>query len=446
MTERILIVSDTHMAAPDPTNSFRAGEQLADFVEREVGQAITLVFAGDVLDLLEHRDRPRHLDLVGAPSMVRGVVDEITGAAWGRRLFAALGNLARQGGRIVVIPGNHDPELLHPDATTAFRAAAGLDVDDERLSFHRTAQPWTDRVGQWEVVVGHGNRVDPFNDIEPQVVLEALRNGEERVELPPGSLLVLETLNVFKRAVNPDGTRRFPFVDHLQPSTLGVPLLLIYLDPKLALKHLPGLGGTALGALRRAIRRAILGGPTLSSTSTATTQDLATNLAAAIAAGLTEQERGAAAEGLAEELDTFLADGLPGEVAAGTLAAHHGRPRSLLRAALRRLSDDHTQFDTNVLSALDRAIVDSQLPTGVGPRVVVVGHTHVAREHHLDDDRVFINTGTWIDLMRLPTTQDDAALKAWIDRLEAGAVETEQHLHYAEITAAGPRLQRFIPR
>ncbi|HSN98801.1 MAG TPA: hypothetical protein VLS89_10970 [Candidatus Nanopelagicales bacterium] len=56
---------------------------------------------------------------------------------------------------------------------------------------------------------------------------------------------------------------------------------------------------------------------------------------------------------------------------------------------------------------------------------------------------MYVNTGTWIDLMEMPRLDDDAAAQAWIDALEAGQVRRFRRLTYAEVTAEGAWLRTW---
>jgi len=61
----------------------------------------------------------------------------------------------------------------------------------------------------------------------------------------------------------------------------------------------------------------------------------------------------------------------------------------------------------------------THLPDDCGPRVVMAGHPHAARNIRLDADRTYINTGTWSDLIPWPPLSADEDAKAFIDELEA---------------------------
>jgi hypothetical protein len=125
----------------------------------------------------------------------------------------------------------------------------------------------------------------------------------------------------------------------------------------------------------------------------------------------------------------------------GTLAAHGGLGRFLLRAFLRIASKDGTFFERSKPDAHDEALIREHLAPRAGPRVLITGHTHAARHIVLEGERVYLNTGTWTDLMKLPRFDDDQAVKQFADALEAGNVPRVRRLTYAEVTSEGPTLK-----
>jgi hypothetical protein len=74
------------------------------------------------------------------------------------------------------------------------------------------------------------------------------------------------------------------------------------------------------------------------------------------------------------------------------------------------------------------------------PKVVLMGHTHHHRETSLDGDRRYLNTGTWVDLIRVPqeVLEPDAltAFEGWLREL----VLEPGKLRYAEPAFADIRL------
>jgi hypothetical protein len=320
------------------------------------------------------------------------------------------------------------------------------------------------------VVIGHGHSGDAWNRIPPARVHRALETGRPSLPLPPGSLLVLDTINAFKRACDPHtGAPRFSFVDLLKPEGPWVPLLLLAFDPRLALAHLPGVAGRGKEALLRAVAQRLRGGATLAGPATAGASDedggngVAAGRAGPAAAGVPDEDGEDGSDAVAAGLaDALLAALTPGERAApralldrlgnaldgaapaapGTLAA--GPAAGLfLRAAHRLWHDGGSFFDPAHLGALDRAIVAEHLPEGCGPRVVVAGHTHAAREARPAADRVYLNTGTWTDLLRVPEEADAEALARWAGELRAGTAPRLRRLHYAEIAPGGAQLKAW---
>jgi UDP-2,3-diacylglucosamine pyrophosphatase LpxH len=440
--QRLVVVSDLHIAPEGPLNNFHAGSELAQLVGSLDPAGSALVFAGDFLDCLQVPGRPHVLDLEGAPGLLRRLLAEVAGRDWGADLLAALRAFVRGGGQWVVIPGNHDPELFHPEARRVLREASGLEECESGLALHNAAEPWRAQVGPWTVVVGHGHLGDSWNRISPETLHRALSRGEPALALPPGSLLVLETINAFKRACDPrTGEPRFPFVDLLKPEGPWVPLLLMAFDLPLALSHLPGVAGHAGLALWRALAGRLRGGPTLRQPVPAEDDggapDLPAELAEAIAAALTSAEA-AAPRAVLDRFESALT--AAAEARPGRLAGAGGVRGLLLRAAHRLWHDGGSFFDPSSLSTLDGGIVREHLPEDSGPRVVVAGHTHAAREVRLPGDRLYLNCGTWTDLLRVPDGGDGETLARWAEEVGKGVAPRLWRLTYADITPAGPRL------
>ena len=145
-----------------------------------------------------------------------------------------------------------------------------------------------------------------------------------------------------------------------------------------------------------------------------------------------------------EQLIEWL-NGMDEGLGEGRLASHSGLRARMLRAFLWLASDNGRFFDQSHRSADCIAISREYLPPGAPPRVVISGHTHAAREVWLTPDHVYINTGTWTDLMKLPSRIDDAMLKEWIDSLERREIPRIQRLTYADVTATDVALREFRP-
>lgn len=290
-----------------------------------------------------------------------------------------------------------------------------------------------------DVLLGHGHHADAWKDVDPRALHGALAAADASLPLPPGSRLVVNVLHPFKRDPR-SGAARFSFVDLLKPEP-AVALLLLYLDPKQARALLTTGLGLHAEQMVRAFRQRLGHQPTLApGAAPAAPRTIAEDLAEALAAEV-EPDLREAPNAAVRLLQSWL-DG-HGAAAAGTLAPHAGARRWLGRAFLRHLAKDTGFFDPTATNDIDRGVMAEHLPEGSGPRVVICGHTHARREHRLPGERVYLNTGTWIDLMKIPPIDDDAAAQAWIDALEADRVPRFRQLSYAEVTVDGAWLREW---
>lgn len=433
---RIAVLSDLHISPPGPLSSFHAGAELVELLSRLRNKhaVTTLVLAGDIFDFLALPTATAEMIPNDVPGFVDAAFAALAALDWGKAIFDALGDLARAGTQLIVIPGNHDPELAHPTVGELLRARCGMSTGDPRLAVFLGPGPWCTTVGPLDIIVGHGHRGDPWNDIDPAMVLHhATTNPPRPLKLPLGSRLVVGAMRAFRA--------RYAFVDALKPEAPGVPLLLLYLNPSLALAHLPGVAGLRASAYVGTLQRKLAYAPTLAlaGTSLAAQPSDLDLLAGALFDGLPASER---SPGTIAAVESWLAG--HGDTTAGTLA-RHGGARYFLRAALRLLSRDDTAFDQTKLDRSDQAIIDEHLAPGTGPRVVIAGHTHAARQIRLDANRMYLNTGTWSDLIPWPPLGDDELAKAFIDRLESNQVAMVRRLTWALIDAHGATLETEPP-
>jgi hypothetical protein len=84
------------------------------------------------------------------------------------------------------------------------------------------------------------------------------------------------------------------------------------------------------------------------------------------------------------------------------------------------------------------------LPDDGVRRVVLAGHTHAAWCISLDDGRVYLNTGTWSDLLDLSDVgETEADLVRLHESLEQGDVPRRRRWTWAELTPSGPLLRQW---
>src|SRR5262245_5315503 len=146
-TTRLLVVSDLHISAPGPLNSFHQAAELSAFLRAHAAPGTTLLIAGDGLDLLQTEPRPHTLDMPRAPDLIERTLAAIGAEPWGRDLFAALTTFLDAGARIVLLPGNHDPELHDPATKPLLLRALGLREDHPGLDLHTADSPYRAELG-----------------------------------------------------------------------------------------------------------------------------------------------------------------------------------------------------------------------------------------------------------------------------------------------------------
>ncbi len=437
-TDRLLVFSDLHMAPPGPLNNFLAGPPLAACLRAQCRPDTLLVLNGDIFDFLQVERHPRQFAPARLPSLIAGMLTQVSQTPWGREVFDAIGGHLAAGGRCVYLPGNHDPEMAHPAAEGALRRALGLASDDERLSIHVGSAPLEVTVGRWQVLIGHGHRGDSWNNIDVGQVRRAAAEGAEPPSLPPGSLLVLDTINALKSQPNKRTGLPYAFVDLLKPETLAILSLLLWVEPEVTIRHFPGYMGNQtqafIGKIRKFLKpRQPLGPPALQPIQQS--EELLDVLASAFVASLTESERQGDPELLHMELENFFEG--RGRAGAGKLAGG-GRGHDWFG----RLVYEQTRrfFELEHQDEVAQDIIRMHLPEGSGPRIVICGHTHAARSCALPGDRLYLNTGTWTDLMHFSEIFNFKDLHASRERFLRNQVPRLQRLSYAEVTPEGGAL------
>ncbi len=464
VARQILVLSDLHITPAVRLGNFSAGKELADWTTQQVAMAGSdsiLVLNGDIIDFLLIEKRPPSIEFSTAALLVQDCLARLVKEnTWAESWRQGLQAWSETGSRIVLLPGNHDSELYHPDTSAVLNRWVTGDPNKEAISVWRNSGPWQARCGPWDVVIGHGHRADAVNDINPDEVHAALSNGRSSIPIPPGSELVLGPLAVAKRALNPiTGQRRFPFLDAVKPETVSVLLLLLYLDPGLVLRNLPGALKPLYGMILRSLNRRLFGGPALDTVAaieaagSESGEDpaavfLADALASDLFDSLSESERKAATATQSKLEMHFESEetgfGLESVAAFGI----HGGPfRPLLRAWLRREGHNGTSFfDPAARGSIDDLIINEQREKSNGPLAVIAGHTHAARQIEFGSRQVYLNTGTWTNLIDLSSFQDDdQGLRNLIDAMESDAMTVTKRLTWARVNANEAVLEGLPP-
>jgi UDP-2,3-diacylglucosamine pyrophosphatase LpxH len=410
MRQHVYVVSDLHLGgapAADGRPGFqicppRTQQTMADFIDRlppsTDDEDCHLVMAGDIVDFLaEEPFEAFTVDPTAVLQKFRSIVAH-TAPVWAAvRRF-----VVDRGGALTLMLGNHDIELSLPVA----REALFDQVGRGRVRFIDDNQAFV--LGP--LLVEHGNRFDAWNAV-PHGALRRVRSQLSRRLAPvpafpalPGSRLVVDVMNPLKKD--------YPFIDLLKPEDAG------------ALPVAAALGAGGIGQVwnfYRNYRRQ--NAVDYDETQEPTDPEL---VAAAPAAerDLYQLARDIEADGDASQV-SFV-----GNLLAGARASIDATKRQLRRDALfkafRLLLDKHRDtFDISHEEAI--YLTPAQRSAAARFRVVVYGHTHLPKRIGIgsDGESVYLNSGTWADLMRVPDEVWAAdpvparqALEAFVDDLE----------------------------
>ncbi len=210
-----LVVSDFHLGTGNPRGEFnpledfhedeRFAELLVHYTSGEYWNTeVELIFNGDIFDLLK-------VPLGGV------FPDKVTEEMSARKLMMALDGhplfcdavvrfLERPGSRLVVIPGNHDVDLLlgQPQEVFLERCAPG-DLA-EKVTFVTRSDTYYLPEG---IQIRHGHQLEALNSFDYRNVLAHRPGGPPVIDFPWGSLFTL-------KVILPGKSERF-HLDHVRP-------------------------------------------------------------------------------------------------------------------------------------------------------------------------------------------------------------------------------------
>jgi UDP-2,3-diacylglucosamine pyrophosphatase LpxH len=381
----IFVISDLHLGGDTGFQmcTARGRRRLSAFIQSiplqlKPGQQAHLVLAGDIVDFLAEEPFAAFTsdDALATRKLARIMDHGDTADVW-----QALRGFVSAGHSLTLMLGNHDLELSLPGP--------------RRLLHERIGQRGVDFLYDNQafvcgpVLIEHGNRYDNWN-VVPHDALRAVRSALTRREPPPpmraaaGSELVVNVMNGLKR--------QYAFIDLLKPETEAVLPLLALLNPQ-AMFQLKNLTQAARQAARTLIRRGNSGAPEESGliSGEAGGPELQLLREAQELLGYSEGEIGAS-EHLKSWWELFCADGEEDR---------QGQLRRLRRALQSYARAQHEAFAVNEESP--RYLKPAEALAARGFQVVVFGHTHlVKRVSMLGGKALYLNTGTWAELMRIP--------------------------------------------
>lgn len=410
--QSIFVISDLHLGGESGFQmcSLQGQALLRDFITWAAGQhsssrEVHLVLNGDTVDFLAEREFAAFTsDDHKATVKLQNIMNR-TAPIWD-----ALSKLLQTGARLTMLLGNHELELSLPGPRQLLWQRLG----PGRLEFLYDNQALA--IGN--VLIEHGNRYDPWN-ITPHEVLREVRSCVSRREpllqayslgnqpkIPevPGSELVMKVMNPLKE--------KYGFIDLLKPENEGVLPLLVVLEPaylnelgkiwELFQKIFPEwlkMFTNSCDMDRRPMDHGAVNAPDFEETWNEVCR-------------LAGWDAGAAAALDTAQAVVNLIKAFCDIWEAARAQGNQGEQIDRLYHGLRRLITAHyLAFAIN--QECETYLIPATASAKRGFKAVVYGHTHLAKRvpitlpqesssHTLPPNCVYLNTGTWADIMQLP--------------------------------------------
>jgi UDP-2,3-diacylglucosamine pyrophosphatase LpxH len=435
LAHQVFVISDLHLGG-------RAGEQgargfqmmthpdrLASFIDaigRPGPGTKELIIAGDFVDFLAQETETPGVwtPIIEDPRRAAAQLEQLARSSSFAPVFEALGAFLARKHKLTIMLGNHDIELSFPQVRSALARVLRKEPGHD-FTFIYDGEAYT--LG--DALIEHGNRYDRYNIVDHDKLrrLRSLQSRGQEQERdgvfppPAGSRLVAEVMNPIKS--------KYAFVDLLKPENESVIPILLALEPDfiekieqvarvLAPSITHGLKEDDLPVrLSEASANAGAGAPDAEEPlASALKSSMGENEARRFLAEIDEARRGEDSGVTLADASAFSAIRQGAQQLASlwriTEAGLDGPLESrlpALRKALRALQGDRTferthETEPRYLDAAKALCARGRF------RYVVFGHTHLARELP-HEHGVYLNSGTWADLMRVPKavlSEDDA--------------------------------------
>lgn len=382
MRRTLFVISDLHLGGAEGFQmcTSEGRRRITRFIDWVAGQKcegneVQLVLNGDIVDFLAEEDEAGGFSaFVTDEKKARRKLTRIAGEC--ESVLASLRRFTAAGNRLTLLIGNHDVELSLPAVRRHFLSLLG----EGRIEYFYDNEAFS--IGP--VLIEHGNRYDGWNMVnhgELRQVRSQLSRGETPSEFAaqPGSELVARVMNPVKK--------EFAFVDLLKPETGGVVPILAVLNP--------GLWREVGTAMRQSVTAWYRG---------RFTEEGLPERADYVAASVSEKEATTQDQALPEALrngldaaDAAAADALPSGSQVGR--AKDIAVAGLLKAFRAWRSKADLAFN---VEHEDDEYLNPAREHAKRFRVVVFGHTHLAKRIDLGNGALYLNTGTWADVMRIP--------------------------------------------
>ncbi len=414
----VIIISDLHLAVDNQQPLFQADAQLAAFLNcvREATPHTTLVLNGDILDFLaasQAGEQIKAFDPLTAPTRTQQII------AAHPLVFDALAKLRRfPQHELVILGGNHDPELALPAVRHVIEQHLGVSESHPRLTWLVHGEAAAFQIGPARVLVEHGDALDAWNYIKHGRLLSAIKRATRGLDHtseytpPPGSHLVVNHLN----AVRAD----YPWVDMLKPEfDAVVPILHKFLPVEQQLKLLESLDPwlSLLGrTLKTHLNRFFTPASQFRADSEAASEEYDSRMEFAewVRQVQAPPARGQATATPEEELIELLKKAA--ERCHFFQFGHDAEPRRFFGFTLPRAGQRFLEY------------LFTQ-----GHDLIVHGHTHAAKAYPLRGG-LYLNSGTWGQLMKLPAPEA-ANWPQFCNELRAGRAESFRRPTFVRVCA-----------
>jgi UDP-2,3-diacylglucosamine pyrophosphatase LpxH len=404
-TQDVIVISDLHLSSEEPgqrlSGDDAALEQFLLWVFEQIHDC-TVVLNGDVFDFLFAESQPG-LDADKLERETDAIIETH------RAVFKALGKVACSPRHsLVILSGNHDPELIFPGVRKQIETA--LDDNGQRpyVDWLVYGEALAMQVGRARVLIEHGDRLDPWNEIDRDRLSSAaslssrgLINYHEYVP-PLGSKLVSDHLLKLRA--------EFPWVELLKPEREAMLPLLCFLT---SLKTKTDHSG-ALSLYFQAEAKSKL-----------------TRL---------RQRHDPATRFRKEEEDGFSIGGKIKGMAQAILDARGEMKRADLVKQLQEAGRKDTFFKEDVPDGDYTSDLEFLLRNRAD--LLIHGHTHSAKAYQVGDG-MYINSGTWARLLRLPEARSDKIVwNKFLKSIENKSYEVIEKPTYVRVTLEAEKTTR----
>lgn len=393
--EELFVLSDLHLSAERNAGAFQSDVELAECLRwiRTQTHGSLLVLAGDVLDLLTPDGEGEEPDFNRPAKLANEIIE------CHPEVFDELSALARDPGHgLVIMGGDRDAELIFPAVREAVERRLGTSIIGPTLRWLVHGEALRLSVGDAAVLVEHGNNWDPWNRIKHATLQTSLSLASRNLsdvtdyQRPLGARLALE----LGRELRSD----YKWIDCLRPETeVLLPLLLHFASPE----------------QRDSLFE--LADEDLSMKATARSRKNSHN-PDKLYEGEREAEdspRTRAFKGWVDEILPLRPKPESSTPTNGHTPETNGHMPERLRAhlveRLRAVSAHGTSFELEKPDGSDEHL---QPTFDGGTDLIIHGHTHAAKAYTVGRG-LYLNTGTWCQLLRLP--RSDQSAEAWQDFL-----------------------------